>query len=120
MSEDQKLERFILWILAIISLYFMVSIMFSCSGALPFDGDISLIIEGDDESDDCSRFCLELERLDCAESIGSPGEDETFGTEDDVPCLEVCRELTREPTFNLDRKCLSGLKSCQEIDNCFN
>lgn len=118
MQHEKNLERYILIGLAVVSLYFVISVLIGCA-SLPFEGNVEILLDGDDESPDCRSACQNLERLGCDESRGSPGPDDIFGTEDDISCFVVCRELTREKTFTLNQKCISEIDSCLEVDSCF-
>ena len=69
--------------------------------------------------DDCAAACENLARLGCPGAQGSPGKDETFGTEDDVPCVEVCEEIMRTPPVSIHPNCVAAAKSCDAVERCF-
>lgn len=67
----------------------------------------------------CARFCDVLDRGDCAGEKGSPGQDETHGTADDVSCVGVCLNLlTNRTTFEADNTCLDTATSCEAAEVC--
>lgn len=71
-----------------------------------------------DESD-CQPACDNLFELSCPGWKGSPGVDEKFDTEDDVPCVDVCKNVVSEPTGTLFPKCTATASSCEEVEACF-
>ncbi len=72
----------------------------------------------EDDPEDCGAACERLKVLGCDGWDGSPGEDELWGTADDVSCEEVCRGIVDEQgTLHLD--CTIMAESCAEVDECF-
>lgn len=68
--------------------------------------------------DDCKAACDNLRGMNCEAGIGSPGQDEVYGTDDDVPCETVCRDFMMPPA-SLHPGCVAQAKSCNEADRCF-
>jgi hypothetical protein len=66
----------------------------------------------------CEPACEVLERYKVEGWDGSPGPDEVFGTADDVPCAQVCRETIRAG-YPFQVKCLSGAGSRGEAEGCY-
>ena len=73
----------------------------------------------DSTPDDCRAACANLARLQCPGWEGSPGADETFGTEDDKSCEEVCREVMDLGETTLYPKCTAKAESCEAVEACF-
>ena len=70
--------------------------------------------------EDCDDACNNLMALGCPGWEGSPGTDEEFGNEDDIPCTQVCEDLmSSDPTLTLYPKCVSNAKTCDEAEDCF-
>jgi hypothetical protein len=67
----------------------------------------------------CKDACNNLFELNCPGWRGSPGEDEAFGTTDDVPCIDVCANVVSEETATLNQACVSHAKTCAEVEACF-
>lgn len=67
----------------------------------------------------CDAACNNLFKLGCPGWEGSPGEDEQFGTEDDISCVDVCKAVVEEPTATLHQKCTAEASSCEEVEACF-
>ena len=69
--------------------------------------------------EDCAPACANLARLRCPGWEGSPGEDERYGTPDDVSCAQACVDLlTADPTFTLAPRCVAKVDSCDAADSC--
>ena len=67
---------------------------------------------------DCALACENLVDMGCPGSEGSPGFDEKYGTDDDVPCADACVELSIEsPFFPLE--CIILAVSCDGVSACF-
>jgi hypothetical protein len=61
-----------------------------------------------------------MAEMKCPGWEGSPGPDEVFGTEDDIPCVEVCIGIVEaDPTTTLFPLCTAKAESCDEVDECF-
>ena len=71
-----------------------------------------------DDPADCVAACNNMEDLDCDGWQGSPGEDEEFGTEDDVPCDEVCKMIAEESSGEMFPGCVAAADSCEAVDAC--
>jgi hypothetical protein len=69
--------------------------------------------------DDCEAACERIEELGCEGAEGSPGPDEEYGTEDDVPCVEVCRNVMVEGGVSLHPACVAAADNCNAVDACF-
>jgi hypothetical protein len=69
--------------------------------------------------DDCEAACERIEELGCDGAEGSPGPDEEYGTKDDVPCVEVCRNVMIEGGVSMHPACVSDAESCEAADACF-
>ena len=67
---------------------------------------------------DCAAACANLELLGCDGAEGSPGLDEEYGTSDDVPCDQVCRE-TEAGGIPMHTACVAAAGSCDAVDECF-
>jgi hypothetical protein len=68
----------------------------------------------------CMSSCLNLAKLQCPGYEGSPGADEEFGTEDDVPCSKVCVDLAKDDPASIPyHNCMSGVGSCEAAEACF-
>ena len=68
----------------------------------------------------CDLACKNLKRMDCDGWKGSPGEDEVFGTNDDVSCQITCTEIVNsDPTVTLHQLCVAKATSCTDADKCF-
>lgn len=70
------------------------------------------------ELEACDAFCAVLEHLQCADGTGSPGADETFGTDDDVACVDVCTDTVHTYRVAPDRVCLDSVTSCDAAEAC--
>ena len=66
----------------------------------------------------CREACQNLEALGCEGSVGSPGEDDQYGTEDDFGCVEVCEEVQSSPGGDLNTGCVAEASSCRQADDC--
>ncbi len=69
--------------------------------------------------DDCPAACDNLAVMQCPGWEGSPGPDEVYGTEDDVPCLEVCEDFVEFSNMTLYPACTAKATSCEEALECF-
>ncbi len=67
-----------------------------------------------EEVDACAAFCS----MGCPGSEGSPGYDEEYGTEDDVPCAQACEDILAGPEFDGNRECLDGATTCEQAEEC--
>lgn len=73
----------------------------------------------------CHGACQNMARLKCRGWEGSAGRDETTGTADDVPCVQVCTDfehaaiISRAPDLSLHPACVAGAQSCMEAAGCF-
>lgn len=70
-------------------------------------------------SEDCPAMCENLERLGCESAKGSPGEDELYGTADDISCLDVCTGIMEEAVVSIHPNCIAEIESCDEEEACF-
>lgn len=71
--------------------------------------------------DACTRMCATMADEQCDGWQGSPGEDERFGTKDDVPCNEACEQVvSADPTMEESVQCGASAESCSAIENCQN
>jgi len=73
----------------------------------------------DSDPGDCAAACKNLAMQGCPGWRGSPGQDERWGTQDDVSCIDVCLTLLQEPTATLYPKCTAQAKTCAEVELCF-
>ena len=74
-----------------------------------------------DSEDVCGRSCENLGILKCPGWQGSPGADESFGTPDDIPCAQVCRErLPVDPDLLFYHRCMATAGSCEAAEACYN
>lgn len=85
-----------------------------CQGPVVIDTDT------DDNPADCVAACDNMEDLDCDGWQGSPGEDEVYGTEDDVSCDEICEMIAEEPTAEIFPGCVAAAETCEAVDECSN
>lgn len=70
--------------------------------------------------EECAYACDNLARLQCPGHEGSPGADEVFGTDDDVPCAQACIDIvTADNTVTLQQRCVAEAASCAQADDCF-
>jgi hypothetical protein len=69
--------------------------------------------------DDCEAACDNLLELGCDGAEGSPGPDEEYGTPDDVPCADVCREIMTEGGITMHPACVAEAESCEAVEECF-
>ncbi len=72
----------------------------------------------DDDPDDCDAACGNMLELGCDASVGSPGVDEIWGTQDDISCVEMCIGIVGE-NGSLQLECTIDAQSCAEINICF-
>lgn len=73
-----------------------------------------------DEAEDCPAACETMERYQCPGWRGSPGADDVYGTEDDVPCDQACREIvTADISASLNQQCVAMSTSCRMVERCF-
>ena len=85
---------------------------------------VDIVVEVDTAQDvdagvsDCAAACANLELLGCDGAEGSPGLDEEYGTSDDVPCDQVCRE-TEAGGIPMHTACVAAAGSCDVVDECF-
>ena len=87
-----------------------------CAGAKPVPDNGSV----DNDADACAAACANLERLRCPGWRGSLGKDEIHGTEDDVPCEQVCRDVVEASVAStLHQKCTAAADSCAAVERCF-
>lgn len=76
--------------------------------------------EDQDTVEDCDAACENMERLGCEEGKGSPGPDEQYGTEDDVSCLEVCRNVMGgDDGIPIRPICVSKVDACENVGDCY-
>lgn len=69
--------------------------------------------------EECAYACDNLARLQCPGHEGSPGEDGTFGTADDVSCTQACIDIvTADSTVTLHQRCVAEASSCDGADQC--
>ena len=74
----------------------------------------------DDKPEACEAACQNLASMKCPGWKGSPGEDEIFGTADDVSCTKTCTEIVNsDPTVTLHQECVAKAGSCLSADQCF-
>lgn len=66
----------------------------------------------------CEAACENLRLIGCPGAEGSPGPDEMFGTQDDVPCADVCQEVENLGRFSLNPECISTAETCEQVDAC--
>jgi hypothetical protein len=70
----------------------------------------------------CRRACKNLNKLGCAGRMGSPGYDDVWGTDDDIPCAIVCAEIeeaAREvPGLSLNPACQAKALDCRQASEC--
>lgn len=64
----------------------------------------------------CAAACARMKQLNHKGALGSPGPDQVYGTDDDVPCPVACVEMERISPFNLP--CISNAVSKSAIDAC--
>jgi hypothetical protein len=76
-------------------------------------------VHWDGGAEHCDDACKVLAELGCDGADGSPGDDETFGTADDVPCASVCRE-TMGMGVDMHPACVAASESCEAVEACFN
>lgn len=67
----------------------------------------------------CQAACTNMRVMKCDGWQGSPGEDEIFGTEDDVPCYEACTIMEMNPEADLEPDCIAFSESCNEVKKCY-
>jgi len=71
----------------------------------------------------CSNACANLTARRCIGFMGAPGDDDTFGTDDDVPCADTCEDymdsLPNPQSAKLELGCLSASESCGDVETCF-
>jgi hypothetical protein len=72
----------------------------------------------DGTKDDCAEACANMISLGCEGANGSPGADQTYGTEDDLSCERVCL-VYMEPPSTMHPACVAQASSCEEVDQCF-
>lgn len=64
--------------------------------------------------------CATLRTLQCVEAMGSPGPDETFGTDDDSTCEDVLRDTVRaDSRFAEYLPCITAARRCEGAEACF-
>jgi hypothetical protein len=70
----------------------------------------------------CLNACSTLRRMHCVGEHGSPGQDELYGTADDVSCERVCADLEAAakevPAYSLHPGCISAASSCSAVAAC--
>jgi hypothetical protein len=66
----------------------------------------------------CDTFCELIAHLECEGHEGSPGNDEQFGTDDDVGCPQVCRDMLSGDIYTSDRPCLDTALTCRAAEDC--
>lgn len=85
-------------------------------GSIP----ITPVPEDTDTPEYCEAACENMERLGCDEAKGSPGEDEQFGTEDDVSCSDVCKNvMSGVYGIPMNPICVSKVEACGDVGNCY-
>ena len=68
----------------------------------------------------CDAACDNLARLQCHGHEGSPGPDEAYGTDDDMPCAVACRKIIlADEHATLYQACVAAADSCESADECF-
>ena len=75
-------------------------------------------VDPPDAPDACAAFCELQVKLECDDTADSPGPDEIDGTADDVPCVEVCKDIVSEGGYSPDRACLDAAKTCTAAEEC--
>ncbi len=70
------------------------------------------------DADACEAFCTLARTMACTGYEGSPGQDERFGTPDDVPCVQVCRDTLADGAYTSDRACLNTARTCLAAEAC--
>lgn len=71
-----------------------------------------------DPSEACFTFCEVTARFKCPQAEHGPGPDEVSGTLDDVPCIDVCKELLAVGNFKGDSACIKASESCERAEWC--
>jgi len=67
----------------------------------------------------CEMACENIRLMGCDGAEGSPGPDEQYGNEDDLPCEDVCEHVMSEGDFSIEPECISKASNCDEVDACF-
>lgn len=74
----------------------------------------------DDVVELCALACSNMQKLDCPGWEGSAGEDDEYGTADDVSCEAVCIDIENNGTdISLHPGCVAVASSCEKADECF-
>jgi len=74
----------------------------------------------DDVVELCALACSNMQELNCDGWEGSAGEDDEYGTADDVSCSDVCIEIETSGTgISLHPGCVAVASSCEKADECF-
>lgn len=68
---------------------------------------------------DCESACAKLAELGCQGWQGSPGEDEIYGTTDDVGCVEACGVAAINQEINLQLSCVAQATTCEAYEACY-
>lgn len=70
----------------------------------------------------CTRACATLRTLKCPGYQGAPGQDEKYGTGDDVSCEAACSDFERAaltvPAYSVHPDCISAAKTCAAVTAC--
>ena len=66
----------------------------------------------------CEAFCEVRVSLECEDTGDSPGPDEVDGTADDVPCVDVCRDIVTQGQYDPIRECLDHAATCEAAETC--
>lgn len=119
MSNETKVFIFLMMATAIVG-----SVAIFVSGCdvihVEEDTDTYQLDTAQDAGDDvCSEACANLAELGCDGADGSPGVDEVYWTEDDVPCDVICRE-TIAAGVDMHPICVASASTCNAADECFN
>ena len=98
----------------------LAALLITGCGAIDIVVDTDPVLDTDvDAGGGCRGACSNIAELGCDGAEGSPGPDEVYGTEDDVPCAEVCEE-TEGAGVSMETGCVSAADDCDAVDACFN
>jgi hypothetical protein len=72
------------------------------------------------DGEGCEAACANLRELKfCGEHEGSPGPDDEYDTDDDVPCAPTCQDIEGAgPGFGLNTQCLAKATNCKAVAAC--
>ena len=68
---------------------------------------------------DCARACANLAWLACPGWQGSPGEDEQYGTTDDIRCEDACALLAGHAELDFQLGCAARAADCAAYEACY-